>query len=78
MWKQSDFRNLLKWSLGFFKEDSDKPSQKRLQAFGLGIVLSYHSFKHPENTELLITLFGMIAVLLGMSYIPTRKSDVKV
>ena len=78
MWKQSDFRSLLKWSVGFFKEDDGKPSQKRLQAFGLGIVLAYHSIKHPENTELLITLFGFIAILLGMSYIPTRKTDVKV
>lgn len=78
MWKQSDFRNVLKWSLGFFREDSEKPSQKRLQSFMIGIILCYHSIKHPENTELLMTLFGFIAILLGMSYIPTRKSDVKV
>ena len=78
MWKQSDFRNVLTWSLGFFREDSEKPSQKRLQSFMIGILLCYHSITHPENTELLMTLFGFIAILLGMSYIPTRKSDVKV
>lgn len=77
-WKQTDFRNVLKWSLGFFKEDSDKPSQKRLQSFMLGCVLCYHAIVKPEQTESLIVLFSFIAVLLGMTYIPTRKTDSKV
>ena len=74
-WKNCDFRKFLKWCLGFFQEDNEKPSQKRIIAFMIAVILCFHSIKHPDNSELLIQLFGFIAILLGMTYIPTRKKE---
>lgn len=76
-WKDTDLRKLLKWATQFFEEDNGKPSQKRILAFLLGTVLCYHAIKstYTDSPELLITLFSFVAVLLGMTYIPTRKDE---
>ena len=76
-WKNTDARKLLVWGTTFFEEDNGKASQKRIISFMLAIVLCYHAVKisYTESTELLITIFSFIAVLLGMTYIPTRKQE---
>jgi hypothetical protein len=78
-WKDTDLRKLLKWGTGFFQEDDGKPSQKRIIAFALGIVLCKHALTTlpTDSNELLITIFSFIAVLLGMTYIPTRNNTPK-
>ena len=74
-------KNLFIWIAGFLSEDAGKASQKRLISLSLTMVICYmliSSYRHGTTIDiyLLITVFGFIASLLGMTYIPTRKQDV--
>ena len=76
-------KKILKWFAGFLSEDSGKASQKRLQALALLVVLCYKFAQGKLTSDnidvyILITVFGYIAALLGMSYIPTRKEENKI
>lgn len=86
MWKNSDLRKLLSWAIKFFEEDSGKPSMKRILSAILGFTLCKVIFRSVDMINaktldvtdacfLLGTIFSFIAVLLGMTYIPTRKDN---
>lgn len=88
MWKNTDIRKLFAWAIKFFEEDSGKPSMKRIISFILGCTLCKVIFRSVEMINektldvtdacfLLGTIFSFIAVLLGMTYIPTRKESVQ-
>lgn len=81
-WKNSDLRKILVWLLTFFEEDNGKASMKRLICVVLAATCAHaivHTIRNFQIAEwsngiyFLITIFGMIASLLSLTYIPSRK-----
>lgn len=84
-WKNSDLRKLFIWILTFFEEYQGKASTKRFIAWVLTFSCADAIFQTIRTVPIkewndsiyfLITIFGMIASLIAISYIPTRNSDI--
>lgn len=81
-WKDTDLRKLFIWFLTFFEEDHGKASTKRIIAWVLAATVAHaiiHAVRNVpidkwnDSVYFLITIFSMIATLLAIPYIPTRK-----
>lgn len=85
-WKDSDIRKFAMWFLTFFEEDNGKASTKRIICWilaivcakaGLQVIYNVPVEKWSDSIYFLITIFGMIASLLAVAYIPSRNPSEK-